>query len=100
MGQITAEMIENGRGPTPALSAQRRRNQQHMRAARERLTSAGTGQRTFDLELLRLFARNQRVVISVQAGLVCAWAATLPFWLSPWLLAGWCRRSAPPPSRC
>ena len=104
MGQITAEMIEKGRGGASASSARQRRNQQHMRDARERLTSAGTGQRAFDLELLRLFARNQRAVVFIQLGLVSAWAAVLPFWLSPWLLVPWTsspsRRSGPPSRPC
>ena len=89
MSQITAEMIEKGRSGSAATAAQRRRNQQNMREARERLTSSGTGQRTFDLELLRLFARNQRVVVTVQAGVVCAWAAALPVWLSPTVVIPW-----------
>ena len=89
MSQITAEMIEKGRGVSATTAAQRRRNQQNMRAARERLTSSGTGQRTFDLELLRLFARNQRVVVLIQAALVCIWAAALPVWLPPLMVLPW-----------
>ncbi|MCW6508794.1 sensor histidine kinase [Lichenifustis flavocetrariae] len=89
MSQITAEMIEEGRSGSLAASAQRKRNAQKMRAARERLTSSGTGQRTFDLELLRLFGQNQRTVIVIQAVMVCASAFVLSCWLSWILVVPW-----------
>ena len=59
MSEITAEMIERGRGTAPEASARRRQMASQMRLARERLTSTGTGHRVFDLELLRFYAQSQ-----------------------------------------
>ena len=58
MGEVTAEMIERGRGANPEASARRRQFASQMRIVRERLTSAGSGHRIFDLELLRFYAQS------------------------------------------
>lgn len=61
MSEVTADMIERGRGVTDSAQVQQRRKlASRVRMAREVLTSIGSGQRRFDVELLRLFARNQR----------------------------------------
>jgi two-component system, cell cycle sensor histidine kinase PleC len=60
MTEVTAEMIERGRGVDPKIVAERRRLAARVREAREKLTSAGSGYRTFDVELLHLFARGRR----------------------------------------
>ncbi len=54
MTEVTAEMIERGRGADPRIAADRRRRARDVRDAREKLTSASSGHRAFDLELLRL----------------------------------------------
>ena len=58
MSPVTAEMIERGRGGDPKAAARRRQLASSLRANREKLTSTGTGQREFDVELLRLFAQS------------------------------------------
>ena len=63
MSQVTAEMIERGRGADPRTVAERRRVAMHVREAREKLTSASTGFRSFDLELLRLYAERRRAAL-------------------------------------
>ena len=80
MNEVTAEMIERGRQADAERSAQRRRIASRMKEAREKLTSSGSGQRTFDVELLRLFAERRRgatlvlVVLALAAGsLSCLW---------------------------
>ena len=80
MAHTTAEMIERGRRSSPIASTHRLRNAQHMKAVREKLTSSGTGQRTFDIELLHLFARNQRIVLILKGFLVAFSAAALAAW--------------------
>jgi two-component system cell cycle sensor histidine kinase PleC len=60
MSEVTAEMIERGRGGDPRLVAERRRLSLKVREAREKLTSSGSGHRTFDVELLRLYAARRR----------------------------------------
>jgi two-component system cell cycle sensor histidine kinase PleC len=56
MSEVTAEMIERGRGLDPQAAAQRRRLSAKVRQARERLTTSDTGHRGCDLELLRAYA--------------------------------------------
>lgn len=60
MTEVTAEMIERGRGVDPKIAAERRRLYARVREAREKLTSAGSGHRTFDVELLQLFAKGRQ----------------------------------------
>ena len=74
MTEVTAEMIERGRGVDPKIVAERRRLAARVREAREKLTSAGSGYRTFDVELLHLFARGRRGSILSLVG--CSMAAT------------------------
>jgi two-component system cell cycle sensor histidine kinase PleC len=68
MSEVTAEMIERGRGGDPRLVAERRRLSLKVREAREKLTSSGSGHRTFDVELLRLYAERRR---GASIGLFC-----------------------------
>ncbi len=60
MTEVTAEMIERGRGADPMVAANRRRRAREVRDAREKLTSSSSGHRAFDLELLRLYARRRK----------------------------------------
>lgn len=61
MSEITAEMIERGRGAAdPKSAAQRRKLAYKVREAREALTSSGSGHRAFDVELLRLYAKGRK----------------------------------------
>ena len=61
MSEITAEMIERGRGADPRSLANRRRLSVKIRETREKLTSTGTGHRAFDIELLRQFAKSHKL---------------------------------------
>ena len=72
MTEVTAEMIERGRGGDPRLAAERRRLAMKVREAREKLTSSGSGHRTFDVELLRLYAERRK---AAAAGLISLTAA-------------------------
>ena len=80
MSEVTAEMIERGRGADPRWAVERRRVARHVREAREKLTSAGGGHRTFDVELLRLYAERRRGALP---GLV-ALCVTLAFVALHW----------------
>lgn len=68
MSEVTAEMIERGRAGDPRVAAERRRLSRKVREAREKLTSSGSGHRTFDVELLRLYATRRR---GASIGLFC-----------------------------
>ncbi len=90
MTEVTAEMIERGRGVDPKTAAERRRLYAKVREAREKLTSAGSGHRTFDVELLQLFARGRQsstfglaLFALVAAAIATAWVPleSLLIWL-------------------
>jgi two-component system, cell cycle sensor histidine kinase PleC len=90
MTEVTAEMIERGRGADPKIAAQRRRLAAKVREAREKLTSVGSGHRAFDVELLQLFARGRRsstfgltLFTVVAATIAAAWVPlqSLLIWL-------------------
>lgn len=92
MVEITAEMIERGRGAAdPKATAQKRKLAYKVREAREALTSAGSGHRAFDVELLRLYAEGRRsagMVMSAAslaiAGIAIAWSpvSSVLIWMS------------------
>ena len=60
-----------------------------MRHARERLTSSGSGKRTFDIELLYGFVAAQRAAIPMQAAVALVTAATIAIWVSISAVAVW-----------
>ena len=83
MSQVTAEMIERGRSnPASSSAASRRRSAQQMRDARERLTSSGSGQRTFDIDLMQSFTKAQRKAIPTQTALAVMVAALMSIWIA------------------
>jgi two-component system cell cycle sensor histidine kinase PleC len=79
MSEVTAEMIERGRGADPRSAAARRKRGAQMQEARERLTTSDTGHRGCDLELLRAYA-------STRLGSALSAAALI---LAVWLLSYW-----------
>jgi two-component system, cell cycle sensor histidine kinase PleC len=56
MSEVTAEMIERGRGLDPKAAVERRRRATRLRRARERLTTSDTGDRGCDVELLLAYS--------------------------------------------
>lgn len=90
MTEVTAEMIERRRGTDGKNVNERRRVAARVRQVREKLTSAGSGHRTFDVELLQLFARGKKnatlsfiVLAIVAAAVATAWVPrdSLTLWL-------------------
>ena len=80
MSQITAEMIERGRGANSRPSTERRRLATKVREAREKLTTGGAGHGAFEGELLRIYAEN-RISSALWAVLIAlAIAAVSTFW--------------------
>jgi two-component system cell cycle sensor histidine kinase PleC len=81
MTEVTAQMIERGRGTDPKTAGERRRLAARVREAREKLTSAGSGHRAFDVELLQIYAHGKQsttfsfMTIAIVAAVVAtAWA--------------------------
>ena len=89
MDEVTAEMIERGRGSDTDTSIQRRRTASKMREARERLTSSGIGRQAFDLDLLKLFAGGRRGATVADAMLAVATAGVLSLWVPQVAAAAW-----------
>ncbi len=89
MTEVTAEMIERGRGGDPRLAAERRRLAMKVREAREKLTSSGSGHRTFDVELLRLYAERRKRAMLGLAALCLAVAAVALRWAPLQAVAVW-----------
>ena len=89
MEEVTAEMIQRGRGGDPVVAVERRRVARRVREAREKLTSSGSGLRAFDLELLRLYATRRRNSTLGIALLALAFALVASQWAARPLLLGW-----------
>ncbi len=84
MSEVTAEMIERGgRNPDASRSDHRRRVASKLREAREKLTSSGSGQRTFDVELMRIFAESRRGATPATSLLAMSAAAVSLLWVTP-----------------
>lgn len=82
MSEVTAEMIERGRGVDPETATTRRRLGAKVRQARERLTTSDTGHRGCDLELLRAYAET-RVDSAISAVALIAMMTLLSlYWVS------------------
>ena len=89
MDEVTAEMIERGRGSEGDTGGRRRRTASKLREARERLTSSGTGRHAFDLALVRLFAGGRRGATIAQAMLAAVTAGVLSLWVGPVAAGAW-----------
>ena len=89
MTEVTAEMIERGRGLDPGVAAERRRTALKIREAREKLTSSGSGHRAFDRELLKLYAARRRAAAPGFAVLSFALAVFATRWTTFATGAGW-----------
>ncbi|KQP53342.1 MULTISPECIES: sensor histidine kinase [unclassified Methylobacterium] len=79
MSDLTAEMVQRGRGPSAPESARRRKVARDIRSARERLTSANGLERAFDYELIRIYAeyRSGAGLTHAMLGLLIAGASSL-----------------------
>ncbi|GEO98948.1 sensor histidine kinase [Methylobacterium haplocladii] len=83
MPDLTAEMVQRGRGPSSEEVARRRSMSRDLRSARERLTSTSGLERAFDFELMRLYAqyRADAAIPLVLFALTLAAASTI--WIDP-----------------
>ena len=81
MSEITAEMLNRGPGPDPALTTQKRRVRSSLRETREKLTSSNGEGNLFELELLRMFAQSRKGATPAIAVLALSIAATTTIWV-------------------
>ena len=89
MSELTAQMVERGRGVAPADAARRRRLSHDIRTARERLTSSSGLQRTFEYELVRLYAENHSGSSAAVLLLAVAIGAVATLWFPLAVASGW-----------
>jgi two-component system cell cycle sensor histidine kinase PleC len=88
MSQVTAEMIERGRGNEQQATRQRRILAYKVREAREKLTSSSE-HRAFDGELLRLFAQSRKAATPAILALSLIIALTAMNWVPVSSVLGW-----------
>ena len=81
MSEITAEMIERGRGRDPKAAAERRKRGAKVQRARERLTTSDTGHRGCDLALLRAYASARKDSALSGAALIAAAGLLSFYWI-------------------
>jgi two-component system cell cycle sensor histidine kinase PleC len=89
MGELTAQIVERGRGPALEGFARRRRLAQDMRTAREKLTSSVGLERSYEYELVRLFAQYHSGSSILLLVLAAGIAGMSTIWLPIGLAAGW-----------
>ncbi len=80
MDDLTAQMVERGRRVPSVDLAQRRRLAQDMRTAREKLTSSSGLERTFEYQLIRIFAEYHQGSSLLLLALAAAIAAVSTLW--------------------
>jgi len=90
MSDLTAEMVQRGRGPSSEELALRRGIAREMRSARERLTSTSGLSHAFDYELVRLYAEYRAGAAIPLALLAMALAGASAFWVSAATAGTWC----------
>lgn len=83
MSEVTAEMIERGRGPDPKTAGRKRIVASQIRNTREQLTSSGSGWRGCDIELLRLYAQTRTMAAPMSVGLALIVGAIATLWVNP-----------------
>jgi two-component system cell cycle sensor histidine kinase PleC len=89
MSDLTAEQIQQGRGPDRKALAARRRLAHEMRSARERIASTSGLGHAYDVELVRLFAQQQVGAVPLEIVLLASVAAIAAFWIDPSVIARW-----------
>ncbi|SDR56802.1 two-component system, cell cycle sensor histidine kinase PleC [Rhizobiales bacterium GAS113] len=89
MSDLTAEQIQQGRGPDRKALAARRRLAHEMRSVRERIASTSGLGHAFDVELLRLFAQQQISAVPLEVVLLGSVTAIAAYWIDPAMIARW-----------
>ena len=90
MEQVTAEMIERGRGAQPTRGLSRRKMQFQVSATRDKLASHNGESLAYDIEMLRIFSTSQIKVLPAIATFVIVVALSTYPTLSPPAIIAWC----------
>ena len=89
MSDLTAEQIQQGRGPDRKALAARRRLASEMRSVRERVASTSGLGHAYDVELLRLFAQQQIGAVPLEIVLLASITAIAAFWIDATVIIRW-----------
>ncbi|WP_375410748.1 sensor histidine kinase [uncultured Methylobacterium sp.] len=89
MTDLTAEMVQRGRGSSSEEMVRRRVVARDIRSARERLTSISGLERAFDYELIRIYAQYRAGAGLPQALLAVAVAGATAFWVPLSFAVAW-----------
>ena len=89
MSDLTAEQIQQGRGPDRKALAARRRLAHEMRSVRERIASTSGLGHAFDVELLRQFGQQQISAVPLELILLGSITAIAVYWIEPLMVLRW-----------
>jgi two-component system cell cycle sensor histidine kinase PleC len=89
MGELTAQIVQQGRGPALQGIVHRRKLAKEMRSAREKLTSTVGLERSYEYELVRLFAQYHSGSAILLLVLAAVTAAVSSLWVPLGLASAW-----------
>jgi two-component system cell cycle sensor histidine kinase PleC len=89
MGELTAQIVQQGRSPVLQGGLHRRKLSKEMRSAREKLTSSVGLERSYEYELVRLFAQYHSGSSILLLALAAVIAAVSMLWVPVWMGTGW-----------
>ncbi len=89
MGEVTAEMIERGRGGDPAEAARRRRMSIKLKHARHALTNSSAEDSGPYDSMVRLYAQSMKSATPAVLLLTAVIGGAARFWAPPWQVLIW-----------
>ncbi len=89
MGELTAQIVQQGRRPTLHGAVHRRKLSQEMRSAREKLTSSVGLERSYEYELVRVYAQYHSGSSLLLLALAVVIAGISSLWVPIGLATGW-----------
>ena len=89
MGELTAQIVQQGHSPALQGAVHRRKLSKEMRSAREKLTSSVGLERSYEYELVRLFAQYHCGSSILLLALAAVIATASSVWVPIGLATGW-----------
>ncbi|MDB5559793.1 MAG: two-component sensor histidine kinase, partial [Enterovirga sp.] len=89
MGELTAQIVQQGHGPALQGVVHRRKLSKEMRSAREKLTSSVGLERSYEYELVRVFAQYHSGSSILLLALAAVIATVSSLWIPVGFATGW-----------
>jgi two-component system cell cycle sensor histidine kinase PleC len=89
MGELTAQIVQQGHGPALQGVVHRRKLSKEMRSAREKLTSSVGLERSYEYELVRVFAQYHSGSAILLLALAAVIATVSSLWIPVAFATGW-----------